>query len=345
MALDRPLRVVVVAPPYFSVPPDGYGGIEAVLALLVDGLAERGHNVTLVGAGEPRTTGDFVATFEEPQAGRLGQMQPELAHAARVEAVLADLDHDVVHDHSAAAPLGAGHRAAPTVVTSHGPVVGEWGEYVTHLSRSTAMVAISEAQRERAPQVRWAGMVHNAVDVAAIPFRTEKEDHVVWLGRFSPDKGAHLAIEVARSAGRSIRLAGKCDEPDEKRYFDEAVAPLLGSDAEYLGVLGAEQKYELLGSAAAFVFPLQWEEPFGMVLLESMACGTPVLSLSRGAVPEVVADGVTGYVRDDESELAPLLDQLDSIDPAACRARVQERFGPHRMVDGYEEIYSSVIEV
>ena len=344
MSLDRSLRVVVVAPPYFSVPPDGYGGIEAVLALLVDGLVDRGHEVTLVGIGAPRTGGDFVATFDEPQADRLGQMQPELAHAARVAVVLADLEHDVVHDHSAAAPLGAGHRTAPTVVTSHGPVVGEWGEYVAHLSLTTAMVAISQAQRERAPQVHWAGMVHNAVDVASIPFRADKEDHVVWLGRFSPDKGAHVAIEVARAAGREIRLAGKCDEPDEKRYFDEAVAPLLGPDAEYVGALDAKEKYDLLGSAAALVFPLQWEEPFGMVLLEAMACGTPVLSLSRGAVPEVVADGVTGYVRENEAELVPLLDQLGTFDPLACRAHVEESFGPDRMVDGYEEIYARVID-
>ena len=342
MSRSNPLRVIVVAPPYFSVPPDGYGGIEAVLALLVDGLVDRGHDVTLIGAGQPQTRGRFVATFEDLQAERLGQMQPELAHAARVEQALSERPHDIVHDHSAAGPLGAAQRDAPTVVTAHGPVVGEWGEYLAHLSGRTAMVAISEAQRRRAPEVRWAGLVHNAVDVAAIPFQAEKSDHVVWLGRFSPDKAPDRAIEVARAAGRRILLAGKCDEPEEKRYFEEKVAPLLGHDAEYVGGLDTQQKWEFLGDAGALVFPLQWEEPFGVVLLEAMACGTPVLSLSRGAIPEVVADGVTGFVRDHAEALIPLLDQVDAIDPSTCRKHVEEHFGPDRMVQGYERIYAEV---
>ena len=162
---------------------------------------------------------------------------------------------------------------------------------------------------------------------------------MVWLGRFSPDKAAHLAIDVARQAGRRIVLVGKCTEPDEQDYFDAEVRPRLGPDAEYLGEMDAAEKYELLGGAAALVFPLQWEEPFGMVLVEAMACGTPVLSLARGAVPEIVVDGVTGYVRREADELVECLGLLDQIDPEACRQHVERSFSPDAMVSGYERVY------
>jgi glycosyltransferase involved in cell wall biosynthesis len=155
----------------------------------------------------------------------------------------------------------------------------------------------------------------------------------------SPDKAAHLAIDVARKAGRRIVLVGKCSEPDEQAYFDAEIQPRLGPDVDYHGEIELDHKYELLGGAAAFVFPLQWEEPFGMVLIEAMACGTPVLSLARGAVPEVVVDGVTGFVRKEPDELVEALRHLDQIDPRACRTHVEENFGPDRMVSGYERVY------
>ena len=182
-------------------------------------------------------------------------------------------------------------------------------------------------------------MVHNALDATAVPCHQDKEDYVVWLGRVCPDKAPHLAIDVAQKAGRRLVLAGKCSEPDERAYFDEMIAPRLGSAVEYLEELDREKKFELLGRAQAFLFPLQWEEPFGMVLVEAMACGTPVLSLARGAVPEVVVDGVTGFVRNEAEELVEALDRLDEIDPAACRRHVEDEFSPQRMVDGYERVY------
>ena len=332
-----------MAPPFYAVPPSGYGGIEAVVAQLADGLVRRGHDVTLLAAAGSRTEARLLATFDEPQWPRLGRPEPELLHAARVAEHVAHLRPDVVHDHSAIGPAAARDRSVPTVVTSHGPATGPWGEYLEAAGDSMHLVAISQSQVDLTPELPWRTVVHNSLDAAAVPWRTDKEDFVVWLGRFSPDKAAHLAIDVARQAGRRIVLVGKCSEPDEQEYFDAEVRPRLGPDAEYLGEMDAAPKYELMGRAAALVFPLQWEEPFGMVLLEAMACGTPVLSLAKGAVPEVVADGVTGYVRDEPDELVQCLGMLDQIDPEACRQHVEQTFSPAAMVAGYEGVYADCL--
>ena len=341
---DRSLRIAVVAPPFFEIPPQGYGGIEAVVALLVDGLVRRGHDVTLLAAGPPGTTARTIATFDEPQAARLGRPEPELLHAARVAGHLQDLDPDVVHDHSAVGPAFARDRPYPTVVTSHGPATGDWGEYLAAAGDDLHLVAISDAQVRLAPDLPWRRVVHNAIDVESVPFVEQKDDYVVWLGRLSPDKAAHLAIDVARKSGKRIVLAGKCSEPDERAYFEDQVRPRLGPDVEYVDELSAEEKYELLGRALAFVFPLQWEEPFGMVLIEAMACGTPVLALARGAVPEVVVDGVTGFVRNDPEELVAAMERVGDIDPAACRTHVEDNFSPERMVGAYEEVYRDCVD-
>lgn len=342
-APEEPLRIALVAPPFYEVPPSGYGGIEAVVALLADGLVDRGHDVTLIAAGEQRTRARTVRTFDEPQWPRLGQAEPELLHAARVAGLLDDLQADVVHDHSAAGPAFVRDRQVPLVITSHGPATGAWGEYLAAAGDGMHLVAISQAQVDLTPQLPWRAVVHNAIDVSDIPCRTDKGDHLIWMGRFSPDKGAHLAVDVARKAGRHLLLAGKLSEPDEREYFRSQVEPLLGDDAEFVDELSGPEKYDVLGGAAGFLFPLQWEEPFGMVLIEAMACGTPVLSLRRGAVPEVVVDGVTGFVRDHPDELVEAAGRLGELSGRACREHVEQSFSPERMVDGYEAAYRDAI--
>ena len=337
--MTDPLRIAMVAPPFYEIPPKGYGGIEAVVAQLADGLVDRGHDVTLVAAGGSTTKARLVTTFDEPQWERLGRAEPELLHAARVSEILAELRPEIVHDHSAAGPAFVRDRTVPTVVTSHGPATGDWGEYLAAGGDGMYLVAISQAQIDLTPELPWRAVVHNSLDTSDIPFREEKDDYLVWLGRLSPDKAAHLAIDMARDAGRRIVVIGKCSEPDEQAYFDAEVKPRLGPDVDYHGELTLEEKYAVLGGAAAFLFPLQWEEPFGMVLIEAMACGTPVLSLARGAVPEVVVDGVTGFVRENAADLAETLDDLGRIDPRACRRHVEQNFGPDKMVAGYEQVY------
>jgi len=336
----RPMHVAVVAPPWFSIPPDGYGGIEAMLAGLVDGLVDRGHEVTLIGAGRSGTRAHrFVAVYENPPSGRLGEPLPEVLHAAAAARVLSDLDVDVVHDNTLAGPLTArGHRA-PTVVTTHGVVTGEPGRVLQELGTSVGLVAISEAQRRAAPALNWVGRVHNAVDVASYPAGAGADGYLLFLGRFSPSKGAHVAIDAARAAGYQLVLAGKVSEPAERAYFEEAIRPRLGPGVCYVGSADAELKRELYGAASALLFPICWEEPFGLVMVEAMACGTPVVALSRGSVPEVVVDGVTGFVVHHPDELAGALRLVDTLDREACRRHVQEHFDLPVMVDGYERIF------
>ncbi|WP_067169326.1 glycosyltransferase family 4 protein [Microtetraspora niveoalba] len=333
------LRIAMIAPPWYEVPPRGYGGIESMVADLVAGLVRRGHQVTLIGAGR----GVDLRTYEQPPSQRIGDPMPEVLHAAKVERMLEDLVVDVVHDHSLAGPLGAGSRSAPTVVTCHGTVTGEMGDYYRALDTSVALVAISSAQRARDPRLDWAGRVHNAVNVATFPFRDLKEDWVLWLGRFNPDKGAHLAIEAARAVGRRIVLAGKRSEEIEHSYFEAYVKPRLGQGVQYVGEADADLKRELLSKARCLLFPLQWEEPFGMTMIEAMACGTPVVALSRGSVPEIVVDGVTGFVRGALAELPAAIEAAERLDPAVCRAHVARHFDVPVMARGYERVYHRVV--
>ncbi|MEU7910365.1 glycosyltransferase family 4 protein [Microbispora bryophytorum] len=337
--MAQALHIAMVAPPWYDVPPRTYGGIEAVTAALVHGLRARGHRVTVIGAGREVD----LRTYDEPPSARIGEPFPEVVHAAEAARLLRGLDVDVVHDHSLAGPLTAAGRLVPTVVTCHNDVSGELGDYYRSLGADVSLVAISASQRAAAPGLNWVGRVHNAVDVAAWPFLERKDDWVLWLGRLSPDKGAHLAIEAARAAGRRILLVGRRAERAEHAYFRERVEPLLGPDAEYLGEADGPLKNELFSRARCLVLPLLWDEPFGMVMIEAMACGTPVVALRRGAVPEIVADGVTGYVRDTPDELPAAIEAVAALDPHVVRDRVARHFDVPVMVEGYERVYRGIV--
>lgn len=339
------LRIAVVAPPWFELPPRAYGGIESVVADLVDQLTVLGHEVTLVGSGENRTSAQrFVQVFGTPPTAALGDPIPEVINAAATAEALADLDVDVVHDHTIAGPLLARGRTAPTVVTAHGPVTGFHADYYRRLGDTVDLVSISDAQRRSCAELNWLGTVHNAVDVSSFPFRADNDGYVLWLGRFSNEKGPQLAIDAARAAGSPIVLAGKLNEPDEREFFDREITPRLWAGVEYVGEADARAKRELLAGARALVFPIQWEEPFGMVMVEAMACGTPVVAMRRGSVPEVVLDGVTGLVVDTYDELVDAIDAVSGIDPAACRSRAEEHFDLPVMARGYERMYRAVVD-
>jgi glycosyltransferase involved in cell wall biosynthesis len=334
----------MVAPPWFEVPPPAYGGIEAIVADLADDLAARGHDVTLIGAGRHLTSARrFISVWPEPPSDRLGEPYPEVIHAARIAEVVDDLDVDIVHDHSMAGPLLGRGRLVPTVITVHGPVVGDEGEYYHALGASVRMVAISEAQRSTAPGLPWVGTVHNAVRASTFPLCTEKEPFALFLGRMSPAKGPHLAIDAARAAGLPIVLAGKCSEPSELTYFEREIKPRLGGDTELFGVADAAAKRELLSRACVMLFPICWEEPFGLVMIEAMACGTPVVALRRGSVPEILVNGVTGIVTDHPDKLPEAIGLARSLDPATCRSHVMARFDTELMAARYEDAYRRVL--
>lgn len=344
------LRVALVAPPYFEVPPSGYGGVEAVVADLADSLVAQGHHVTLLGAGHSTSRAEFVPLWPEPVPQRLGEPTPEMVHAAAARKALLRLadtgELDVVHDHTLAGPLNAAvlrQRGIPTVVTVHGPVDVDMHRYYRDLGADVGLVGISHRQRELAPDLNWLGVVHNALRPQDWPFRAEKGDYALFLGRFHPQKAPHLALDAAHAAGVPLVLAGKCSEPIEQEYFDREVRPRLRSSDRLVGVADAVTKRELLAGARCLLFPIQWEEPFGMVMIEAMACGTPVVALRGGAVPEVVTDGVTGLVCDHPDQLPAALAAVTELNPHACRASVVERFSADRMAEGYVAAYRRAV--
>jgi glycosyltransferase involved in cell wall biosynthesis len=339
------LRIAIVAPPWYPIPPPAYGGIEAVCGLLADGLVGAGHDVSLIGAGASRSRARFWPTFDEPPTG-LGTASAtwvELTHGNRAAALIEELRPDLVHDHSLAGPLTAWGRSAPTVATVHGPATGLTQTFLTSLPADVALVAISRAQRAAAPTLPWAATIHNAIRPEDFEFNPSTSDTCLFMGRMNPDKGAHLAIDVARRAGRPIVLAGKCEEPLERAYFQTEILPRLGPDTEWIGEADMATKGELYSQAGCLISPLQWDEPFGLVMLEAMASGTPVIALRRGAVPEVVVDGVTGFVREDLDGLVSAVSMLDRIDRAACREHVERNFDPAVMVASYERVYQTIV--
>jgi glycosyltransferase involved in cell wall biosynthesis len=340
----RQLRIAFAMPPWFDVPPPAYGGIESLVGDLIGALIERGHTIFMVGVGTNGTAAEFRRTFDLPQAERLGQALPEVVNAAMANGYINELDIDVVHDHSLAGPLTAHGRRVPTVMTAHGPCAGDMVKYYRALSHNidAHLVAISDSQRQLAPDLSWVGTVHNALKASDYPFRRDKEDFVLFMGRMSPEKGAHLAIDAARGAGRRIVLAGKVKEEVEQTYFEAEVRPRLGRDAEFIGEANMTAKKELYASAQCLVFPIRWDEPFGLVMIEAMACGTPVVALNRGSVPEVVVDGVTGFIRMEPEELAAPIQAVETIDPLACRRHVEEHFDVSTMAAGYERAYARV---
>jgi glycosyltransferase involved in cell wall biosynthesis len=339
------LRVAIVAPPWYEIPPGAYGGIEWMCYWLVEGLNARGHDVTLVGVGDTETSARFVRTYREAPSDRVGESFPEVVHAAAVGDALRGRDFDVVHDNSLAGPLLAYGRSEPTVVTAHGPVDGEIGRLYRLIAQVARLVAISDAQQRLAPDLAWLGTIHNAIPIEDYPFSVDKEDFAVWLGRMNPDKAPHLAIDAAREAGLPILLAGKCTEPSERSYFEREIEPRLdGGRVEWLGEADTERKKDLLVRARCFVFPIQWEEPFGIVMVEAMACGTPVVALRAGSVPEVVVPGETGFICDDPADLPVAIDRVTEIDSHACRKRVEEEFGVDTMVARYERAYIRAVQ-
>ena len=342
------LRIAILAPPWFAVPPTGYGGIEWVVSLLADGLADAGHDVTLFASGDSRTRAKLAAVYDVAPSEHIGRTFWELRHVLSCYERYDEFD--VINDHSGP-PSAAIAGAVPTPVlhTVHGPLTGEPGQIYEALgvvAPRVGLISISLNQRKPKPDLNWAANCPNALDLSVYPCKPHRGEYLLFLGRMSPDKGAHRAVAVAMQSGVPLRLAGKCREPKEREYFDQFVAPHLGPahDIEYMGEVNHGQKVELLQDARATLFPIQWEEPFGLVMIESMACGTPVIATRWGAVPEVIEHGRSGIVVDDYRLMPLALEEADRLDPLECRRYVEERFAPERMVGDYLRAYRAAIE-
>jgi glycosyltransferase involved in cell wall biosynthesis len=316
----RALRIAMLAPPWIPVPAPGYGGIEEVVRLLAEGLVERGHEVTLFAAPGSDSPADVRPVLESAHPHAIDHAQFEADHVARAFAAIdEDGGFDVVHDHTGHVALAmAGSVGPPLVHTLHGPFdEAACAFYRVHGAKGQ-LVALSEYQRAQAPDE--AGdpvVVSNPLRVEEWPFGDDREDFLLWIGRMSPDKGPHRAIEAARRAGVPLVLAGPI-QPGQEGFFAAEVEPRLEEDGiAYVGEADGARKRDLYRRARGLLMPIRWPEPFGLVMVEAMACGTPVIAFPEGSAPELVVDGET----------------------ARCRAATGERFGVGAVVDRYVDVY------
>jgi glycosyltransferase involved in cell wall biosynthesis len=343
------LRIAMLAPPWIPVPPPGYGGIEEVVRLLTAGLTDQGHDVTLFAPPGSKAPAAVVPVLEAPHPEAIEHAQYEADHVACAFAAIDAAaergePYDVIHDHTGHTALAMADRiATPLVHTLHGPFTADARAFYARHGRKGCIVAISQAQLDDAPPEMGGGrVVHNPIDCSEWPFRAEKDDLLLWIGRMSPDKGPHRAISVVRAAGAPLVLAGPV-QPGQERFFAEEVEPRLGDGVEYIGEAGSERKRELYLRSRALLMPIRWKEPFGLVMVEALACGTPVIAFPEGSAPEVVEHGRTGFVVEDEEAMAAAVGRLREIDPETCRASCEERFGVDAIVRGYEEVYAEAM--
>ncbi len=336
----------MLAPPWIPVPAPAYGGIEEVVRLLCDGLTAHGHDVTLFAPPGSASPAEVVMVLEASHPDEIQVARIEADHVARAFGAI-DMarergePYDVVHDHVGHTALAMADRlATPLVHTLHGPFDEDACRFYAEHGHKARIVAISRAQLDDAPDAMGGGtVVHNPIDVAEWPYEAEKDDFLLWIGRMSPDKGPHRAIAAARAAGAPLVLAGPV-QPGQEAFFAEEVEPHVGRDGiEYVGEADAERKRELYGKARALLMPIRWPEPFGLVMVEALVCGTPVIAFPEGSAPEVVQDGETGFVVADEQAMAAAVGRLGEIDPAACRRACEERFSVPAVVRGYEQVY------
>lgn len=337
------MRIAQVAPVWERVPPERYGGIELVVSLLTEELVRRGHDVTLFASGDSETAAKLSAVYPTARRAEMGSTVVDLMHTS--DAFLRSSQFDVIHNHDGYAGIAmAAVTPTPTLSTLHGVFTDLNRPFFARFADACYYNSISDEQRRLGPpEMRYVGTIYNAIDIDSYPFVTDKEDLFVTVSRVSPLKGTHVAAEIAARAQVRLVIAGKIDKGPDTAYFEQKVKPLLTDKIVYVGEIDEEEKRRLFSVACGFLFPLQWAEPFGLVLVEAMACGTPVLALHRGSVPEVVVDGVTGFVADSEEALVGLLARASEIDPAACRAHAEKRFGVARMADDYENAYGRIL--
>jgi glycosyltransferase involved in cell wall biosynthesis len=342
------MRIAQIAPLWERVPPPAYGGTELVVSLLTDELVKRGHDVTLFATGDSITQAKLSAGSDLPLRKKgVTVLEYPVYESTRLTPLFerAD-DFDIIHSHVDISALPYGNFIkTPVVHTIHG-VIPKVAEQLYRLHRDQYYVSISDSQRRHDLGLNYVGTVYNGINPNTYKFHAEAADppYLVFFGRMSPEKGPQLAIEIAKRAGWHLKMAGKVD-PTDREFYEREVEPLIdGEQIVYLGEANHAQKSEIMGPAVATLCPLTWEEPFGLVMTESMACGTPVIAIARGAAPELILDGRTGFLCKDVEACVEAVSKVQSIDRRTCRDHVINNFNNDRIVDGYEAVYRKLMK-
>ena len=347
----RPLCIAMLAPPWIAVPPTGYGGVETVVADLTEALVGRGHDVTLFCAPGSRSSAKTVPLLDEPHAREIERSLYEADHVARAFAAIdaareEGIGFDIVHDHCGFTALAMADRLqTPLLHTLHGPFTPETAKFYAHHAHKAWVAGISDAQLATGPaNLRSVGAIPNPIAVDSWPFRRTDDGYLLWIGRMTPEKGAHRAIEIARAAGQDLILAGVV-QPGQRAFFERHVEPHIdGQRVRFVGEVGGARKKNLFAGARALLMPIRWPEPFGMVIIESLVCGTPVLAFDEGAASELIDDGVTGFIVEDEAAMVAALGDLDQIDPSVCRNWVADNCDVNVVAGAYEAAYRTVLK-
>lgn len=336
------MRIGLIAAPWIPIPPAGYGGTERVVDSLARGFIAAGHEVMLAAASDSACPATLIPGMRPSEPAEMGMALSELSHVIRAYDGMGGVD--IIHDHTLAGPLvGRRKASAPLVTTMHGPLVPASADLYRAMAGDTAIIGISRDQASRVPDVPITRVIHHGMDVAGVPVGSGGGGYVCFVGRMCPDKGVVEAIEIARKAGIPLRIAAKMRERDEIDYFHSVIEPLLGSNEEFLGELGDADKYLLMGEAVAFLNPIQWSEPFGLVMIESLSTGTPVVGTPIGSAPEIIDHGKTGYLGPAE-ELHNFLPLAASLDRSHCRDKASKSFSTEKMVQNHLDLYASLVE-
>jgi glycosyltransferase involved in cell wall biosynthesis len=336
------MRIAQIASINVSVPPQKYGGTELIISLLTEELVKRDHEVTLYATGDSKTSARLKSNY--PKAVGFGNDTPEMHMAAAAFAFKDAEKFDIIHNHAGTWGLrSAMGIKSPLVTTLHNDIIVPGSRDFAELKSTGHFVAISENQKERLKGLNFAGVVYNAIEADKYSLEEKKEDYLLFFGNLIKEKGIDVACKAAQDLGMKLIMSGKANAGEQKEFFEAKIAPLIDEKNIILyDLVDPKTKQELLAKAKCLLFPIAWNEPFGLVMLEAMACGTPVVAFRRGSVPEVIKDGITGYVVDTYPELLEAVKKVKNILPQACRQHVIDNFSVAKMADGYEAVYKKL---
>jgi glycosyltransferase involved in cell wall biosynthesis len=340
------MRIAQIAPLIESVPPKRYGGTERIVSYLTEELVSSGHDVTLFASGDSVTSARLIASCERSLRKNERCKDPVAREVLLVDHVIEHVDEfDLLHFHTGYVhfPL-CRYLPVPHVTTLHGRLDIPDLVPVFDRFRNEPLISISNAQRQPLPWANWEATIYHGLPNDLFMFQPNQGKYLAFLGRISPEKRVDRAIEIAKRVSMPLKIAAKVDRAD-RRYFKREIEPLLSqSHVEWVGEISDQKKNEFLGNAYALLFPIDWPEPFGLVMIEAMACGTPVIAYDRGSVPEVMEDGVTGFIVQDLDDAAKAVDRVSSLSRSRCRDVFERRFAASRMASDYVDVYKGLID-